>query len=386
MKIVLAPNAFKGSLTAAEAALAMETGIKKILPRAEVVRVPVADGGDGLVDVAVEALNGEIRTLFVSGPLKGKGRIEANYAYVKSLNLVTVEMALASGLALLPKELQDPTQTTTFGTGELIKAGLDLGAKEINVGIGGSATNDGGIGMAQALGVLFLDKDGRELPGIGESLAAIAKIDISGLDSRIKATTIKAVCDVENRLCGPQGAAFIYGPQKGATPKQILELDDGLKNLAQRIKIDLGIDVANMPGAGAAGGLGAGLHAFLGAQLCRGIELIFALVGLDEKLAGADLVLTGEGQIDFQTVFGKAPGGVGAAAKAQGIPCFAIAGSIGKELGDLHESGINAIFSLCPGPISLAESIKLSRENLVRVTEQALRAFLAGRRLRYGHE
>ncbi|MEA3333283.1 MAG: glycerate kinase [Pseudomonadota bacterium] len=377
MKIVVAPNAFKGSLTATEAAVAMETGIKKILPRAEVVRVPVADGGDGLVDVAVEALNGEIRNCLVSGPLKGT--IEANYAYVKSLNLVTVEMALASGLALLPQELQDPTLTTTYGTGELIKAGLALGAQQINVGIGGSATTDGGIGMAQALGVLFLDKNGRELPGVGASLASIAKIDISALDSRIKATVIKAVCDVENRLYGPQGAAFVYGPQKGATPKQVLELDDGLKNLAQRIKIDLGVDVENMPGAGAAGGLGAGLHAFLGAQLCRGIDLIFDLVGLHEKLAGADLVLTGEGQIDFQTLFGKAPGGVGVAAKAQGIPCFALAGSIGKELGDLHESGINAVFSLCPGPISLAESMKLSRENLTRVTEQALRAFLAGR-------
>ena len=377
MKIVVAPNAFKGSLTANEAALAMESGIKKILPRAEVVRVPVADGGDGLVDVAVEALNGEIRSLLVCGPLKAN--LKANFAYVKSLNLVTVEMALASGLTLLPKALQNPTLTTTFGTGELIKAGLDLGAREINVGIGGSATTDGGIGMAQALGVLFLDKNGRELPGIGASLAAIARIDISGLDSRIGTTTIKAVCDVENPLYGPQGAAFVYGPQKGATPNQVQELDDGLKNLARRIKIDLGIDVANMPGAGAAGGLGAGLHAFLGAQLCRGIDLIFALVGLHEKLAGADLVLTGEGQINFQTVFGKAPGGVGAAAKAQGIPCFAIAGSIGKELGGLHESGINAIFSLCPGPISLAESIKLSHENVARATEQALRAFLAGR-------
>ena len=378
MKIVLAPNAFKGSLTAAEAALAMEAGVKKILPRAEVVRVPVADGGDGLVDVAVEALNGEIRTLFVRGPLKGT--LEANYAYVKSLNLVTVEMALASGLALLPQELQDPTLTTTYGTGELIKAGLNLGAREIDVGIGGSATTDGGIGMAQALGALFFDENGRELPGIGASLASIAKIDISGLDPRIKATTIKAVCDVDNRLYGPQGAAFVYGPQKGATPNQVQELDDGLKNLARRIKIDLGIDVENLPGAGAAGGLGAGLHAFLGAQLCRGIDLIFALVGLHEKLAGADLVLTGEGQIDFQTVFGKAPAGVGAAAKAQSIPCFAIAGSIGKELGSLHESGINAVFSLCPGPISLAESMKLSRENIARVTEQALRAYLAGRR------
>lgn len=377
MKIVTAPNAFKGSLTATEAAIAMEAGIKKILPDAEVVQVPVADGGDGLVDVAVEALDGEMLSLEVTGPRNSP--VEANFCYVESMDLVTVEMALASGLALLPDDMQDPTLTTTFGTGELIKAGLDLGVSRINVGIGGSATNDGGIGMAQALGVRFLDKEGRELPGIGASLASIVKIDLSGLDPRIKETTVEAVCDVENPLYGPKGAAFVYGPQKGATPDQVEELDKGLQNLAERIHKDFGIDVANMPGAGAAGGLGGGLHAFLGAKLCKGIDLIFDLVGLPEKLSGADLALTGEGQIDFQTVFGKAPGGVGAAAKAQGIPCFAIAGSIGKELGDLHESGINAVFSLCPGPMTLEESMKLSKENITRVTEQAIRAFLAGR-------
>ena len=374
MKIVLAPNAFKGSLTATEAAIAMEAGVRKILPDAEVVQVPVADGGDGLIDVAVEALNGEIRTLMVKGPRESI--LEANYGYVKSMDMVVVEMALASGLALLPKELQDPTLTTTYGTGELIKAGLDLGVNQINVGIGGSATTDGGIGMAQALGVRFLDKNGRQLPGIGQSLALIAKIDISGLDPRIKETTVNAVCDVENPLYGSQGAAFVYGPQKGASPEQVRALDNGLKNFAQRIKEDLGIDVGDMPGAGAAGGLGAGLHAFLGAQLYKGIDLILDLVGLHEKLSGADLVITGEGQIDFQTIFGKAPGGVGAAAKAQGIPCFAIAGSIGKDLGGLHEAGINAVFGLCPGPMSLEESMKLSKENVIRVTEQAIRAFI----------
>jgi glycerate kinase len=330
MKIVTAPNAFKGSLTATEAAIAMEAGIRRILPDAEVVKVPVADGGDGLVDVAVEALNGEMCSLTVTGPRNSP--VEANFCYVKSMNMVTVEMALASGLALLPDDLQDPTLTTTFGTGELIKAGLDLGVSRINVGIGGSATNDGGMGMAQALGVRFLDKEGRELPGIGGSLASIARIDLSGLDPRIKETTIEAVCDVENPLYGPGGAAFVYGPQKGATPEQVEKLDQGLENFAELIQKDMGIDVANMPGAGAAGGLGAGLHAFLGAKLCKGIDLMFDLVGLPDKLSGADLALTGEGQIDFQTVFGKAPGGVGAAAKAQGIPCFAIAVPLAKNL------------------------------------------------------
>ena len=378
MKFVAAPNAYKGSLTATEAAIAMEAGIRRILPDADVVQVPVADGGDGLVDVAVKALNGEMRSLKVTGPRNSP--VEANFCFVESLDLVTVEMALASGLALLPDDLQDPTLTTTFGTGELIKAGLNLGVSRINVGIGGSATNDGGMGMAQALGVRFLDKEGRELPGIGGSLASIAKIDISGLDPRIEETTFEAVCDVENTLFGPEGAAFVYGPQKGATPEQVEELDKGLENLAELIQKDMGIDVANMPGAGAAGGLGCGLHTFLGAKLCKGIDLMFDLVGLPEKLSGADLALTGEGQIDYQTVFGKAPGGVGAAAKAQGIPCFAIAGSIGQELGDLHDFGINAVFSLCPGPMNLEESMRHSKDNVTRVTEQAIRAFLAGRK------
>ena len=376
MKIVAAPNAFKDSLTATEAAAAMAEGIAVVLPEAEVVQVPVADGGDGLVDVAVDALQGERRTLKVTGPRDTE--VEADYCYVKSMNLVTVEMALASGLALLPDELRDPTLTTTFGTGQLIKTGLDLGVKRINVGIGGSATNDGGIGMAQALGARFLDKQGRELPGIGISLAAIAEIDLSGLDPRIKETTFEAVCDVENPLCGKNGAAVVYGPQKGASPEQVKALDHGLRNLAELIKKQMGVDVVDMPGAGAAGGLGAGLHAFLGAKLCKGIDLIFSLVGLEEKIIGADLVITGEGQIDFQTVFGKAPGGVGSVARKQGVPCFAIAGAVGSELGNLHANGIDAVFSLCTGPMTLEASIENAGQNLMKVTQQAVRAFMAG--------
>jgi glycerate kinase len=378
MKIVAAPNAFKGSLTATEAAAAMAAGIRNVLPTAEIVQVPVADGGDGLVDVAVEALDGERRTLTVTGPRNDP--VAADYCYVPAIGLVTVEMALASGLALLPDDQRDPMRTTTYGTGELIRAGLDLGVKQINVGIGGSATNDGGIGMAQALGARFLDPDGRELPGIGASLNQIAVIDLSGLDGRIEATRFEAVCDVDNPLCGPRGAAAVYGPQKGAGPAQVEALDRGLMNLAAVIRQQMGREVADMPGAGAAGGLGAGLHAFLGAELRQGIDIIFELVGLEKKLAGAQLVLTGEGQIDFQTVFGKAPGGVGAAAKAHGIPCLAIAGSVGVELGDLHATGIDAVFSLCTGPTTLEAAMRDAGENLARVTQQALRCFLTGRK------
>ena len=246
MKIVAAPNAFKGSLSATEAAKAMAEGITQVLPEAEIVQVPVADGGDGLVDVAVEALKGERRTLEVTGPRKSK--VEADFCYVKSMDLVTVEMALASGLALLPEELQDPTLTTTVGTGELIRAGLDLGVRRIDVGIGGSATNDGGIGMAQALGVRFLDKDGKELPGIGASLGAIAGIDLSRMDPRVKETTFEAVCDVDNPLCGPKGAAAVYGPQKGANPAQVKALDRGLANLAALIQKQMGLMQSLLPG------------------------------------------------------------------------------------------------------------------------------------------
>ena len=259
MKIVAAPNAFKGSLSTTAAARAMAEGIAQVLPEAEVVMVPVADGGDGLVDVAVEALQGERRRLEVTGPRSHP--VAADFCFVKAKDLAAVEMALASGLALLPDAMKDPTLTTTFGTGELIRASLDLGVKNIAVGIGGSATNDGGIGMAQALGARFLDKDGTELPGIGASLAAIATIDLSGLDRRIKSTRFEAVCDVDNPLFGTKGAAVVYGPQKGASPAQVEELDKGLRNLAVVIKQQLGLDVAEMPGAGGAGGLGAGLHA-----------------------------------------------------------------------------------------------------------------------------
>jgi len=234
MKIVVAPNAFKGSLTASKAAKAMNTGIKNIVPDAKVIQVPVADGGDGLVDIAVEVLHGKIQSLEVQGPRYPT--VLAKYCVVESLNLVTIEMALASGLALLTTDLQDPTLSTTYGTGELIQKALDLQVARINVGIGGSATNDGGMGMAQALGVRFLDKSGEQLPPIGKSLLAIAKIDISGLDPRINKVNIEAVCDVDNPLFGPKGAAYIYAPQKGATPEQVEELDRGLQNLGKRLK------------------------------------------------------------------------------------------------------------------------------------------------------
>ena len=376
MRIVVAPNAFKGSLTATEAAAAMAAGIARVVPDAEILQVPVADGGDGLVDVALEALNGERRSAMVDGPRQEP--VEAAYCHVPTMGLAAIEMALASGLVLLPEERRDPMVTTTLGTGQLIAHALDLGVTRIAVGIGGSATNDGGIGMASALGVRFLDETGQPVEPVGGTLSRIRHIDLSGLDHRIRQVRVEAVCDVDNPLTGPDGAAQVYAPQKGATSQQVTELDDGLANLAKVIAADIGLQVDRLPGAGAAGGLGAGLHAFLGAELRRGVDLVLELVELDAKLSGSDLAFTGEGQIDHQTAYGKAPAGVAAAAKARGVPCIAIAGSIGSGVDSLREIGINAVFSLCPGPISLEQAVAAGGRLISDATGQAVQCYLAG--------
>ena len=378
MKIVLAPNALKGSLTAMQAASAMEQGIRAAFPEAEILKVPVADGGDGLAEVLIDALEGEARIATVRGPL-GQS-VQATLCHVPARGLAAVEMAVASGLALLAPQDRNPALTTTYGTGELIRAALDLGARHVVVGIGGSATNDGGVGMAAALGTRFLDAAGNAVAPIGGALGQIRRIDVSGLDPRLATVRCEAICDVDNPLLGPRGAAQVYGPQKGASPAQVEELDAGLAHLADVIAADLGLDVRDMPGAGAAGGLGAGLYAFLGAELRRGVDLVLDLVGLDAQLVGADLVITAEGQIDYQTAFGKAPAGVAQRAKAQGIPCLAIAGGIGERITDLHLIGIDAVFSLCPGPISLEQAMEAGPALLQAATEQVVRCFFSNSR------
>lgn len=374
MKIIVAPNEFKGSMTASSAAGAMTRGIHRVVPGAHVVQVPVADGGDGLVKVLAETLDGDLVSYTVSGP--NFENVEADLCYVKERRMAAVEMALASGLALLKDTPLNPEKTTTFGTGQLIARALDLGAEHIAVGIGGSATNDGGIGMAAALGVRFLDANDVEVRPVGGALSSIQRIDMTGLDARILDTRIEAVCDVDNPLTGPQGAAAVYGPQKGATQEQVRALDSGLSHLADLLEEQLGINVRNLPGAGAAGGLGAGLFAFCGAELRKGVDIVLDLVELESKLQGADLVLTGEGQIDFQTAFGKAPAGVASLSKDRKIPCLAIAGSVGSNLDSLHALGINAVFSLCPGPITLKEAMSNASQFLENATEQAVRCFL----------
>ncbi len=378
MKVVVAPNALKGCLTATAAAAAMARGVARAGPTIDIVSVPVADGGDGLAEILVEALQGERRTALVTGP-RGDPVLAA-FCHVPARRLAAIEMAAASGLALLPKDCRNPMLTTTYGTGELIRSALDLGVSQLIVGIGGSATIDGGIGMAAALGVRFLDAGGTPVEPVGGALAAIRRIDPSGRDPRLAGVRIEAICDVDNPLLGERGAACVYGPQKGATPEQVRKLDAGLAHLAALIERDLGVDVRDLPGAGAAGGLGAGLKAFLQADLRRGVDLVLDLVGLDQQLRGADLVLTAEGQIDVQTAFGKAPAGVAERARALGVPCFALAGGVGGGLDALHALGIDAVFSLCPRPISLEQAMAAGADYLAAATEQAVRAFLAGRR------
>jgi len=380
MRIVVAPNAFKGSMNAVEAAQAMKTGILAVIPQCDVTCVPVADGGDGLTDVMLAALGGTRVEAMVSGPRMEP--LSAPFCMVPSRKLAVVEMAKASGLALLPKALHDPTLTTTTGTGELIRAAMDNGATRIIVGIGGSATCDGGIGMAAALGYRFLDETGTPVEPVGGSLGAIASIDRQNVDPRLDGVSVSVACDVTNPLTGDNGASVVYSPQKGASPEQVTRLDTGLANLARVVQLDLGVAIADMPGAGAAGGLGGGLHAFVGADLKPGIDLVIDVVGLKDAIAGADLVLTAEGRIDRQTRFNKAPAGVARTAKAAGVPCIAICGGVGDGIESLYDIGIDAVFSICSGPQTLAAAMQGADGLLARQTEQVVRTFLAGRWVR----
>ncbi len=377
MRIVAAPNALKGCLNAVQAAEAMKQGILAANPRCHVACVPVADGGDGLIEVMLHALGGQQIDVAVAGPRMQP--VSAPFCLVPTRRLAVVEMARASGLALLPESQRDPTQTTTTGTGELIRAALDRGAERIIVGIGGSATCDGGIGMAAALGYRFLDGTGQPVEPVGGALTAIAAIDRHHRDPRIDGLSIAAACDVTNPLTGPDGAAAVYGPQKGASPDQVAQLDAGLANLARVVRRDLGIDMAHVPGSGAAGGLGGGLLAFLGAELKPGIDLVIDAVGLRDQLDDADLVLTAEGRIDAQTRFNKAPAGVARTAKSAGVPCIAICGAVGDGVESLHAIGIDAVFSICNGPLSLAEAMHDAADLLAAGTEQVVRTVMLGR-------
>jgi glycerate kinase len=355
MKIVIAPDSFKESLSALEVCNAIEAGIYKLLDKVEIVKIPMADGGEGTVETLVEATNGVIERVTVIGPLGTP--VSSFFGILGDGKTAVIEMASASGLPLVPNSKKNPLISTTFGTGQLIKHALDRGCRDFVIGLGGSATNDGGVGMAQALGGAFLDKDQQEVGFGGGALYNIEKVDLSGLDSRIDECNFRVACDVTNPLCGESGAAAVFGPQKGATPEMILTLDENLQHLATLIKRDLGIDVADIPGAGAAGGLGAGLISFCGAELNSGIDIVIETIKLKEKISGASLVITGEGQMDFQTCSGKTPYGVAMASKEQGIPVVAIVGSIGVGAEKMFDYGINSIFSIVDKPMSVEDSI-----------------------------
>lgn len=371
MKIILAPDSFKESMTAKEACEVIERGMKKIIPDLECISVPMADGGEGTTQSLVDATGGEFYTQRVLGPL-GES-VEARFGILGDGKTAILEMAAASGLELVPKEKRDATVTTTYGTGELIRAALDKNVETILIGIGGSATNDGGAGMIQALGGKLLDSCGKEIGFGGGQLSNLSKIDLSNLDKRLEKTKIIVACDVQNPLTGVSGASHIFGKQKGANEEQRELLDKNLKHYAEIIRRDVGKDVENIPGAGAAGGLGAGLMAFLSAELKKGIEIVIEYSKLEEKMQGADLVITGEGSIDAQTRFGKTPYGVAMTAKKYGIPVIALAGNVGKDIDVLYEYGFTAIFSILPRVESLEKAISNGKENLQYMSESITR-------------
>ena len=355
--IILAPDSFKESLTAQQVCVAMQAGLEQVFPDARYVHVPMADGGEGTVQSLVDATGGTVRRAWVTGPLGGE--VEAAFGILGDGETAVVEMAAASGLELVPSADRDVRRATTYGTGELISVCLDLGARRLVLGIGGSATNDGGAGMAQALGAQLLDGSGRTLPLGGAALANLARIDVSGLDPRLRDCAIEVASDVTNPLTGPTGASAVYGPQKGATPADVTELDDALEHYADIVRRDLGRSVGQVPGAGAAGGLGAGLLAFTRARIDSGIDIVIRLTGLVDHIAQADLVLTGEGRMDGQTRYGKTPFGVASVARAAGTPVIGIAGSVGEgieELAEYFDAIIPVIGRVAPLPEVLAEA------------------------------
>ena len=376
MKIVIAPDSYKGSIYASDAARAMEDGVRRVLPDAEVVLVPVADGGDGTLETLVETSGGRIITSEVTGPLGEP--VSAQWGAMGDGVTAVAEMARTSGLALVRLEDRDPLNATTYGLGEVIMEALEAGYRRFILGIGGSATNDAGAGMAQALGVRLLDAAGAELPPGGAALARLAHIDTSGLDPRAAEAEFEVACDVNNPLTGPEGASAVYGPQKGATPEIVEQLDAALANFADVVKRDLGADVDGVPGSGAAGGLGGGIMAFLGGRLRPGVDIVLDTVDLASRLDGADLIITGEGCMDFQTVYNKAPIGVARLAGERNVPVIGVSGSLGDGFTDVHEHGIAAAVAITHAPMTLDEATDRVAELIASATEQAVRLVRVG--------
>lgn len=379
MKIVIAPDSFKGSNSSIMVANRIENGIRQVFPDAVVVKIPVADGGEGTVEALVTGAGGKIFKAPVTGPMGEE--LEAEYGILDNGKAV-IEMAAASGLPLVPNDKRNPLKATTYGVGHLIKTVIDKGCNEIILGLGGSATNDGGIGMAQALGISFKDKNGAELGYGGGALSELASVDISGLDSRIKNAKITIASDVNSPLCGEKGASAIFGPQKGADPDMVKLLDKNLAHYAGIIKEQLGIDFAEAPGAGAAGGLGYALLAFMGAKMGSGIDTMLDGVGFDRYLEDCDLVITGEGKIDGQSAFGKVPVGISKRAKKYGVPVLAIVGDIGEGAEAVYDYGIDSIMSSVNKAMPLSEAMERSAELLEEAAVRAMRMIKIGMELK----
>ena len=379
MRILIAPDSYKNALSALEVATSLKAGLFKVFPEAEFEILPMADGGEGTVEALIDATQGEIIKTTVHDPLMRP--VKSSFGITGDGITAVIEMASASGIQLVTSEERNPWITTTFGTGELIHAALDKGCRDIILGIGGSATNDCGMGMAAALGVKFLDAAGNSVGTGGGSLSDVIRIEMSGLDERIRETKIMVACDVTNPLTGPDGAAHVYGPQKGADPDMVKELDINLKKFSGLIAEQLGKDVGEIPGAGAAGGLGAGLIAFLDGDLFEGVPIIAAKTGLDGAVAKADIVITGEGGIDFQTQFGKTPYGVAQVAKKHGKPVIAVAGTIGEGAEELYKQGIDVVVSILDKPLSLEDAIQQTPILLEATGERIGRLLMLGRGL-----
>src|SRR5579885_2096442 len=376
MRIVIAPQSLKGSLTAAEAGRAIAEGVRAVYPDADIAIVPVADGGEGTVQALVEATGGNIVRQVVTGPLGQP--VEAFFGLLGDGRTAAIEMAACAGLPLVPPAQRDPRITTTYGVGELIRAALDHGYRRFILGIGGSATNDGGAGMAQALGATLMNREGQIVEPGGAALITLATISTERMDSRLTECIFDVACDVTNPLCGPKGATAIYGPQKGASPEMSIALDAALAHYARIIERDLGLAVADIPGVGAAGGLGAGLMAFLHATLRPGAQIVLEAVHLEEQIRTAHLVITAEGQIDEQTAYGKSVGAVAELAGRYRLPVLALAGSLGEGYQAVYKLGVSAVAALPAGPMSLDYAMQHAAPLLSDTTERSLKIFQMG--------
>lgn len=382
MKIIIAPDSFKESLSALQVAEEIEGGFREIFPQAQLLTFPLADGGEGTVEALTAATGGARVPVDVTGPLGG--RIPSFYGVTGDRKTAVIEMAAASGLALVPPQRRNPMKTTSFGTGELIGHALDAGVRTLIIGIGGSATNDAGAGMLQALGVRLIGKDGREIGFGGEALGELQRIDADALDPRLKECAIHVACDVDNPLTGPRGASAVFAPQKGGTSGMVVQLEENLVRFARIVARDRHRQIAQAPGAGAAGGMGGALLAFLDASLKPGIEIVIKALALEEHMKGADLVVTGEGRLDDQTLGGKAPLGITRLAAKYGVPVIAVAGSLGADARLFYPQGMGAVFSVIDRPCSLDEALTRAADNLRRTARNIAAAVAMGGRLGAG--